>query len=299
MAEALVAQPDSVEYPTSDGRPVAETDLHYLRLAGAAYGIRKLLAPRNDVYVGSNLLVYDEPGNPRRHLAPDIFVAFVVRSGSRDLYKIWEERPPAFVLEITSKTTRREDMRTKRGRYAEWGVREYFLYDPREEWLEPALQGLELAGSRYRRMRDGAVPNGERGLFSEALGIYLWLRDGELRLFDPAAGRDLPTPEEEGAERDAEAAARAAAEARAAAAESRAEYAESRAAAAESSALVRQRTLLVHLAEHRFDPVTAASLADLVEHVDSWDDFARIGDWLVASDGSTELLERVRAAVSR
>jgi len=64
MAEALVAQVDPVEYPTSDGRPVAETDLHYLRLAGAAYGIRRLLASRDDVYVGSNLLVYDEPGNP-------------------------------------------------------------------------------------------------------------------------------------------------------------------------------------------------------------------------------------------
>lgn len=292
MAEALVAQPDPVEYPTSDGRPVAETDLHYLRLAGAAYGIRKLLAPRNDVYVGSNLLVYDQPGNPRRHLAPDIFVAFGVRSGSRDLYKIWEERPPAFVLEITSKTTRREDMRTKRRRYAEWGVREYFLYDPREEWLDPALQGLELVGRRYRRMGDSAVPNGERGLFSEALDIYLWLRKGELRLFDPTAGRDLPTPEEEGAARDAEAAARAVAEARAAAAESRAE-------AAESSALVRQRTLLVHLAERRFDPATAASLAELVEHVVDWDDFARIGDWLVSSDGPTDLLAHVRAAVSR
>ncbi len=292
MAEALVVPTDPVEYPTSDGRPVAETDLHYLRLAGAAYGIRKLLAKRDDVYVGSNLLVYDEPGNPRRHLAPDIFVAFGVRSGPRDLYKIWEEQPPAFVLEITSKTTRREDMRTKRGRYAEWGVREYFLYDPREEWLDPALQGFELQGGRYRSMRECVVPNGERGLPSEALGIYLWLRGGELRLFDPTAARDLPTPEEEGAERDAEAAARKAAEARAAAAESRA-------VAAEASALVRQRTLLVHLAERRFDSATAAALAVLLEPVDAWGNLAAVGELVVSSDGSAELLAQVRAVVRR
>ena len=73
-----------------------------MRLAGAAYGLRKFLGNRDDVYVGSNLMVFDEPGNPRRHLSPDIFVAFGVRSGSRDLFKIWEEKPPSFVLEITS-----------------------------------------------------------------------------------------------------------------------------------------------------------------------------------------------------
>ena len=53
--------------------------------------------------LGSNLMVFDEPGNPRRHLSPDIFVAaFGVRSGSRDPFKIWEEKPPSFVLAITS-----------------------------------------------------------------------------------------------------------------------------------------------------------------------------------------------------
>ena len=292
MAEAHLAKPDPVEYPTSDGRPVAETDLHYLRLAGAAYGIRTLLASRDDVYVGSNLLVYDEPGNPRRHLSPDIFVAYGVEAGSRDLYKIWEEQPPAFVLEITSKTTRREDERTKRRRYAQWGVGEYFLYDPRGEWLSPALQGLALAGRRYRRMDEVVLPNGERGLRSEALGICLWLRGAELRLFDPASGRDLRTPEEEGAEREAEAAARAVAEVRA-------DVAEARAGAAEARAFANQRSLLVRQAESRFDAPTAASLATLAERAASWEDLAQVGDWLVAPRcTASELLARVRDLLS-
>lgn len=288
MAEAVAVDPDAVEYPTSDGRPVAETDLHYLRLAGAAYGIRKLLASRDDVYVGSNLLVYDEPGNPRRHLSPDIFVAFGVEAGARDLYKIWEEQPPSFVLEITSKSTRREDERTKRRRYAQWGVAEYFLYDPRGEWLSPALQGLALAGRRYRRMDEVLLPNGERGLRSKALGIYLWLRDSELKLFDPVSGSDLRTPEEEGADREAEAAARVAAEARA-------DAAEARAGAAEARALSNQRSLLIRQVESRFDGPTAASLAMLVEHVASWEDLAQIGDWLVSPRcTAVELLAQVR-----
>ncbi|MYJ73936.1 MAG: Uma2 family endonuclease, partial [Gammaproteobacteria bacterium] len=206
------------------------------------------------------------------------FVAFGVRPGPRDLYKIWEEQPPAFVLEITSKTTRLEDERTKRDRYAEWGVREYFLYDPRAEWLDPPLQGLALDGKRYRSMHPSTLPNGKRGFRSKTLGLCPWLSDAVLRLFDPATGQDLPTPE-------AEAAARAAAE--------------SRAEAAESSALVHQRTLVVRLAKRRFDPATAASLAALIECVDSWDDIARIGEWVVSSVGPAELLARVRVAFPR
>ncbi len=55
---------------------------------------------------------------------------------------------PSFVLEITSSSTRREDL-AKRGRYAAWGVAEYFLYDPWEEYLDPPLQGFALGDGVY------------------------------------------------------------------------------------------------------------------------------------------------------
>ena len=269
MSETLAIEPD-VDYPTSDGKPVAETERHYMRLAGAAYGIRKHLAGRSDVYVGSNLLVFDEPGNPRRHLSPDIFVAFGVRRGERDLFKIWEEKPPAFVLEITSASTRREDERTKRQRYAQWGVSEYFLYDPRGEWLAPPLQGLELRGKRYRAMREVPLPNGERGLRSESLGLDLWLKDSELRLYDPSTGRDLPTPEEEGAGRD---------------------DAEQRA----------RRDILTRQAAAKFDAVTANRLAELLRSVTEPEDLARISEWIALwqAGAGDELLARVEAVSAR
>ena len=75
------AVPDSsvVEYPTSDGKPLAETDLHFDRVTYAAHALKIRYAHTPDVYVGANMLVYDEPGNPRRHLAPDVFVVFGVR----------------------------------------------------------------------------------------------------------------------------------------------------------------------------------------------------------------------------
>ena len=211
-----------VEYPTADGKPVAESDLHFQRLTYVAHVLKIRYETRADVFVGANLLVYDTPGNPRRHLSPDVFVAFGVADGDRDLFKIWEERPPSFVLEVTSKSTRGEDMGTKRQRYAAWGVDEYFLYDPRGEYLTPPLQGLALRAGAYRPLPRSRLPNGERGYRSAALGVHLWLKGSELRLFDPATGQDLRTHAEEAAARRAaearaedEAAVRRAAEARA------------------------------------------------------------------------------------
>ena len=142
------------------------------------------------------------------------FVAFGVPNDRRDVFKLWEERPPAFVPEITSKGTRREDTHRKRRRYAAWGVEEYFLYDPRAEYLSPPLQGLSLSGDAYRELPERVLPNGARGYRGEALGLHLWLRDGELRLTDPATGEDLLTPAEQAARADREAQARARAEAR-------------------------------------------------------------------------------------
>ena len=325
MSEALVTPPDTVEYPTRDGRPVAETDLHYLRLAGAAHGLRRFFSHRDDVYVGSNLMVFDEPGNPRQHLAPDIFVAFGVRSGSRDLFKIWEEKPPSFVLEITSKTTRGEDERTKRQRYAQWGVQEYFLYDPRAEWVKPPLQGFGLHGRRYRRMPECVLPNGKRGLECKTLELYLWLRDGELRLYEPSSGRDLPTPDEESvarelAEEGRDAAVRSAhaadertrvAEERARVAEERANAADERASAADAQAKAAYErasaaereigqdmlAMLTRLAEQRFGTQVATQLAGLLQGASSAETVTAVGERLAQAATADEFLAGVQALV--
>ena len=60
------------------------------------------------------------------------------------------------------------------------------------------------------------MPNGQDGYPSESLGLHLWLRESELRLFDPVIGRDLETYRETKRARDAAAARVAELEARAA-----------------------------------------------------------------------------------
>ena len=195
MTEALAID-DGIEYPTRDGRPVAETPLHYKRLADAAHVLFARYESRPGAYVGVNMMVYDQPGNPRRFLSPDVFVAFGVADRERDIYKIWEERAPSFVLEMTSKSTRKEDER-KMARYAGWGVAEYFLYDPRREYVDPPLLAFELVRGAYRQMPAVTLSNGERGIPSKTLGLELWLDGSVLRFYDRAIGRNLLTPKEE------------------------------------------------------------------------------------------------------
>ena len=95
-------------------------------------------------YVSGNLLIYYQEGNPRASVAPDVFVVLGANSADRCTYLLWEEpKAPDFVLEITSCSTRHEDQVIKRDLYRSLGVREYFLFDPTNDYLKPPLQGLE------------------------------------------------------------------------------------------------------------------------------------------------------------
>jgi hypothetical protein len=148
------------------------------------------------------MFVYYEKGNPRKHVSPDVFVAVGVRKDKqRDAYFLWEEGHGLdFVIELTSRSTKEEDLDDKMSIYQdEMPVPEYFLFDPKGEYLDPPLQGHRLQEGKYARieMAEGRLP-------SEVLGLHLE-RDGAwLRFYNPAAGRWLPTPEEREAALEAE-----------------------------------------------------------------------------------------------
>ncbi len=139
------AIPPRVIYPETDGKPMTETDLHaqcliYLRTA-LDYYFRK----DPNVYVSGNLMLYYEEGNPSASVSPDVFVVKGVSKKERRVYKLWEEgKSPDVVVELTSRSTRLEDLGNKRALYAEFGVAEYFIYDPHQEYLKPPLQGHRL-----------------------------------------------------------------------------------------------------------------------------------------------------------
>ena len=236
-----------IEYPSSDGQPMAENDAQRNAIMYGIGALSRHFRDRRDVYVSGDLLIYYEEGNPRVSIAPDVFVVFDVEDRERPNYKLWEERhAPAFVLEVASPSTWRDDLGRKRSVYAQLGVREYWQYDPTGEHLPARLQGERLTPSGYVRQPVLTGLDGTLTLRSETLGLELRAAPGrEMRFRDPATG-DLRSHAEEAegrlaeAEgRRAEAAARQAAETRAADAETRAADAETR--AAELEAILRER----------------------------------------------------------
>ncbi len=222
-----------IEYPTSDGKPMAETSLHRRVMNDAIEALEWRYRDVPDVWVGGNLFVYYEKGNPRAALAPDVLVVHGIAKWDRPNYLLWEEgRPPSLVIEVTSRSTRREDLRDKRARYEDLEVEEYILFDPYEEYLHPPLQGLHLENGKYHPIALEA----DGGLRSRTTGLLLRREGNRLRLIDAASGELLPWPEEIAANAEREAKARAEAEARAAAEESARIEAEARATMAEERA---------------------------------------------------------------
>jgi Uma2 family endonuclease len=148
----------------------------------------------SNVYVSGNMFVYYVPGDKRRHVSPDVFmVRGVPKLPERRYYLVWEERNPDVAIEITSKSTQKEDLEEKFHLYQNvLRVSEYFLFDPFAEYLDPPLIGYRLHRQHYVRIKpvDGRLP-------SKVLGLHLE-RDGEeLRLYDPKTKRWLLTPPEE------------------------------------------------------------------------------------------------------
>jgi Uma2 family endonuclease len=180
-----------IEYPAGDGKPTAETEVHLKDIIDAIELLEDRFAGDSEVYVCGNLLLYYEEGNLRKHVAPDVLVAFgVPKKPPRQSYLVWKEgKAPDAVIEITSKSTRQEDKTKKFGIYRDiLKVSEFFLFDPTEDYLDPPLQGLRLVGGTYVSIELIA----DR-LPSQVLGLHLE-RDGtSLRLVDPTSGERLPT----------------------------------------------------------------------------------------------------------
>ncbi len=183
----------TIVYPETDGKPMAETDMHIGLMIDLRHALKTFFQRAPDVYVGSNLLVYYVEGNPRKCFAPDVFVVRGVGSHQRRTYKLWEEgRVPEVVIEISSRQTWGDDLQRKWKLYERLGVTEYFIFDPEYDYLMEPLVAYRLEAGEYASLevKDGRV-------MSEALGLELVDTGETLRLFDAHAKRFLPIPAEE------------------------------------------------------------------------------------------------------
>ena len=195
----------TIEYPDSDGEPIAENDWQLTAMLYAIPTLREWFADREDVYAGGDMLIYYQMNDNETRVAPDVFVVFGTEKHRRNSWIVWREgKAPEIVMEVASGSTWRRDMREKQDIYAEMGVVEYWRFDPTSNYFLPPLVGERLGDGEYSTIelttnRDGIV----RGR-SEVLGLDICaLPDGNMRFYDPVSRQWLRTLDEEKAARRA------------------------------------------------------------------------------------------------
>jgi hypothetical protein len=110
----------------------------------------------------------------------------------------WRESNPTpnVIFEVTSPGKIDIDLQGKRELYERLGVAEYFLFDPRNETINPRLQGLKLREGRYVPIESDSTSL----MYSEQLQVGLMGDGMTLRLFDPGNGETIRTQVEEAEE---------------------------------------------------------------------------------------------------
>jgi Uma2 family endonuclease len=192
--DTLIPYEEDEYLPESDGKPMAETDLHLDYMIYLLHALREYFRNDQMVYVTGNIFMYylDE-ANIRQSISPDIMVFSGIEKKERRIYKVDDEgKAPDVVIELISTSTKLEDKVTKPLVYAYLGVREYYLFDPFGDTIGSGLQGYLLEGGNYAPR----VLDAESSLYSEKLGLRLKVENGWLRLYDPKTGNRLKAPKE-------------------------------------------------------------------------------------------------------
>ena len=182
-----------IEYPESDGEPMAETEIHRDAIIKTLQMLIAHFEDVPDVCVSGNMMMYYEEGNAKKSISPDVYVSFDVGKRRRRIYRFWDEgKPPDFIIEFSSLGTYREDLRKKVPLYAEIGIKEYFLCDLEGLYLPTPLIGYRLVDGEYESIPVDANGNA----FSETLGLELRLHDEDIDFYDPETDKLLLTPTE-------------------------------------------------------------------------------------------------------
>ena len=177
----------TIEYPSSDGEPVAETYIHLYAILTTLEVLKQYLTGRQATVLANQFLYYAQ-SFPKLRVAPDVMVIFDVPPGGRDNYKVWEEgQVPQVVLEMTSAGTQRQDQEQKKLSYEQLGILEYWLFDPKGEWINKKLQGYRLQDEIYQPITDS---------LSQPLGLRLEVKGELLRFYRLDTGDKLLIPTE-------------------------------------------------------------------------------------------------------
>ncbi|MCU0491017.1 MAG: Uma2 family endonuclease [Chloroflexaceae bacterium] len=166
-----------IVYPTSDGLPMADNTKQFRWIITIQGGCDGLFKDDPNVFVAGDLLWYPVEGKPTIRRAPDTMVVFGRPKGDRGAYLQWEEGniPPQVVFEVLSPGNTAKEMATKFQFYSDYGVEEYYIYDPDNNELE-GWQRDGLLLKPIARMQ---------GWVSPRLGIRFVVTSDTLQIYRP------------------------------------------------------------------------------------------------------------------
>ena len=182
----------------TDSEKAAMTSFKHLAFTGI---VRDLFMhfgqPENAVFMGERYIVErpNLPASARR--IPDLLIAFnadVALMERQNGYVVSDQgKPPDFILEVGSPSTRRQDVGRKREFYARLGVREYWRFDEVDSRNVVKLAGDRLVGDGYEPFPITELADGTPEGCSEILNLCLRWEGGKLRWYDPANRRYVLT----------------------------------------------------------------------------------------------------------
>ena len=187
----MIAQPsfspETVTYPESDGQPMADNTQQFRWIVTIKENLEILFSEDPTVFVAGDLLWYPVEGNNRLCQAPDVMVAVGRPKGDRGSYQQWREDniAPQVVFEILSPSNTVGEMTRKLLFYQQYGVEEYYQYDPERN---------ELVGSQRSDQTLTAIPD-LQGWVSPRLGVRFELTSDTLNLYGPNGDRFLTSVE--------------------------------------------------------------------------------------------------------
>ena len=193
---AITAQELELQMPDASkllsDEPEMESSLHYMQLLLLVTSLEWAWQGRDDFFIGANLTIYfsRQQLKHRDFRGPDFFLVKNTTREPRNSWVVWEEdgRYPDLIIELLSDSTAKVDRTTKRELYAErFHTPEYYYFSP--ETLEFA--GFKLDYNQYIPL----TPNEQGWFWSESLGFFLGVHNGQLRYFS-LEGSLMPTPDE-------------------------------------------------------------------------------------------------------
>ncbi|MBX9255699.1 Uma2 family endonuclease [Desmonostoc muscorum CCALA 125] len=180
VSQVESSAPAEIFYPESDDQPMANNTEHFEMIVLIKGNLDILFADEPNVFVAGDLFWYPVEGNNKIKYAPDVMVAINRPKGRRSSYKQWEEanQPPQVVFEILSPVNTSVEMARKLLFYSQYGVEEYYMYNPAnnelqvwlrgeygldwvdfgQKWVSPRLQiGFDVSGEHWQLSH----PNGQ------------------------------------------------------------------------------------------------------------------------------------------